>query len=108
MENKSITCEVVNEIKDGEVLELKNPIMINGEQVTFIKYDTKNLTGGSVEKAIKELAKRKIAVAVPEIDVLLHCQLFADASNLDYTDIQRLSMSDYLKATSIIRDFFID
>lgn len=114
MENK--TAKIDNEVVNCEILEnefenvlvLKRPVMIDGEEVTEIKYDTDKLNGGSIEKAIGELAKRKIGVAVPELDLTLHAQLFAYASNLDYTDIQRFSISDYVKVTSIIRNFFVN
>ena len=49
-----------------------------------------------------------MVVITPELDTPFHAQLFAIASGLDYTDIQRLSMKDYVKATGIIRDFFMD
>ena len=89
-------------------LTLSKPIMIDGEEKKYIDYDTDKLTGGSIEKAIQELVKRQVFVVSPEIDTVLHAQLFAFASGLDYLDINRLSMKDYAKATAIIRVFFID
>lgn len=101
------------EVIEIEVIEhpnrliLSKSIMIDGEEKKYIDYNTDNLTGGSVEKAIQELQKRQMVVITPELDTPFHAQLFAIASGLDYTDIQRLSMKDHVKATGIIRDFFI-
>lgn len=101
-------------VVDIEVIEhpnrltLSKPIMIDGEEKKYIDYNTDNLTGGSIEKAIQELAKRQVFILSPEIDTVLHAQLFAFASGLDYLDINRLSMKDYAKATAIIRAFFIN
>lgn len=101
------------EVIEIEVIEhpnrliLSKSIMIDGEEKKYIDYDTDKLTGGSVEKAIQELQKRQMVVITPELDTPFHAQLFAIASGLDYTDMQRLSMKDYVKATGIIRDFFI-
>ena len=109
MENTNVkeNLEPVVIDPNEEVLVLKKPVMIDGREVKEIKYNVEKLTGASIEKAIKDLAKRKIGVVMPESDTLLHCQLFAYASNLDYTDIQRFSMSDYINAISIIRGFFM-
>ena len=89
-------------------LKLSKPIMNDGEEKNYIDYNTDNLTGASIEKAIQELAKRQMVVVAPEIDTPLHAQLFAIASGLDYTDMQRLSMKDYVNAIGIIRGFFMN
>ena len=99
--------DIIEIIEHPYRLNLKTPIMVNGEEIKYIDYDTDKLTGGSVEKAIQELQKRQMVVITPELDTPFHAQLFAIASGLDYTDIQRLSMKDYVEATGIIRDFFI-
>lgn len=105
-ENKEVI--EIEVIEHPNRLKLSKPIMLDGEEKNYIDYNTDNLTGGSIEKAIQELAKRQRVVVALEIDTPLHAQLFAIASGLDYTDIQRLSMKDYVKATGIIRDFFMD
>ena len=106
MENTNVK-ENLEQVIIKNTLKLTRPVDIDGKKVKEIKYDVEKLTGRDVERAIKDLAQRKIAVAVPEVDSSLHCQLFAYASGLDYTDIQRLNIVDYVKAIGIIRDFFI-
>lgn len=105
-ENKEVI--EIEVIEHQNRLNLKKPIMIDGEEVSYIDYDTDKLTGASIEKAVQELQRRQIVVVTPELDTIFHAQLFSIASGLDYTDMQRLPMKDYVKATGIIRDFFID
>lgn len=105
-ENKEVI--EIEVIEHPNRLKLTKPIMIDGEEKKYIDYNTDNLTGGSIEKAIQSLQQRQMVVITPELDTPFHAHLFAIASGLDYTDIQRLSMKDYVAATGIIRDFFID
>lgn len=105
-ENKEVI--EIEVIEHPNRLNLTKPIMIDGEETKYIDYDTDKLTGASIEKAIQELKRRQIVIITPELDTTFHAQLFSIASGLDYTDMQRFSMQDYIKATGIIRDFFME
>lgn len=89
-------------------LKLTKPVDINGEKKKVIKYDLENLRGDSLENAIKELQKAGYVPTVQETDPLLHAHIFAEAAGIDYTDVRRLSLKDYMKATGVVRDFFFE
>ncbi|KNF08556.1 hypothetical protein CLPU_6c00420 [Gottschalkia purinilytica] len=89
-------------------LKLSKAININGEKTNSIQYDLDNLTGESIENAVKEMAKIGYVSTVQEVDSILHAHIFAEASGLDYQDMKRLGAKDYIKATGIIRNFFLE
>lgn len=88
-------------------LQLKKPIKINGEEVTEIEYDLDAITGADVQQVTQEMQKLNMVIAVPELDTNYHAMLFAKASGIDYTDMQRMSLKDYTTATGVVRDFFL-
>lgn len=87
-------------------LMLTRETEINGKKVKEIEYDLDSLTGEAMEIAMKELAINSYIPSVQEVDPLLHAHLFAQSANLDYLDIRRLSIKDYSKATTTVRNFF--
>lgn len=89
-------------------LKLKKPFDLNGEQVEKIDYDLDNLTGNDIEKAITDLGKKGIVVAMVETDQRYHAMLFAMAAGIAYEDVTRLSSKDFVKATTAVRDFFLE
>lgn len=89
-------------------LVLKKPILIDGEEVKEINYDLDDLTGNDIEHAMNELAKKGIMVSLVETDQRYHAMLFAIAAGIDYTDVGRLSGKDYHKATTAVRNFFLE
>jgi hypothetical protein len=89
-------------------LKLFKPAQIDGEEKTEVEYDFNELKGDAVENAIKELQKKGYVPAVQEVDTLLYVNLFAQAANLDYEDIKRLSAKDFMKASSVTRNFFLE
>lgn len=89
-------------------LELKNPAMINGEEVKTIEYDLEGLTGRDSAQAINELSKRKIFVTMTEVDQNYHAAMFAIAAGISFEDVQQLSAKDYQKACNEVRDFFLE
>lgn len=89
-------------------LELKKPFMLDGEEVTEINYDLDELTGNDIERAITELGKKGIVVTVVETDQRYHAMLFAYAAGIAYEDVCRLPLKDFTKATTAIRDFFLE
>ncbi|MBO0555671.1 phage tail assembly protein [Clostridium botulinum] len=89
-------------------LQLSKEVEINGELTKEIEYDFEDLNGDVMEVAIKELQKSGYVPSVQETDVLLHAHIFAQASQLDYSDVKRLGIRDYMKATSLVRNFFFE
>lgn len=89
-------------------LKLKTPITLDGETVDTISYDLDGLTGNDIERAITELGKKGIVVAMVETDQRYHAMLFSIAAGIMYEDVIRLSAKDFLKATTAVRDFFLE
>lgn len=89
-------------------LELRKPFELDGEKVEAIDYDLDSLTGNDIEQAISALGKRGIVVTVVETDQRYHAMLFSIASGISYDDVNRLPLKDYTKATTAVRDFFLD
>lgn len=89
-------------------LELKKPFELDGETVEAIEYDLESLTGNDIEKAISDLGKKGIVITLVETDQRYHAMLFAAAAGMAYEDVCRLPMKDFTKATTAVRDFFLD
>lgn len=87
-------------------LELTKKIEVDGEEISSIEYDFDSLTGKDIKKSTTDLAKRGHGVTMPEFDTYLHAEVFAYASGLDYTDLERLGAKDYIRMLSLVRDFF--
>jgi len=89
-------------------LKLKKPFDLDGEKVDTISYDLDNLTGNDIERAITDLGKKSIIVAMVETDQRYHAMLFAIAAGIAYEDVARLSAKDFTRATTAVRDFFLE
>ena len=89
-------------------LKLKTPVDIDGEKVESISYDLDRLTGDDIERAITELGKKGVVVAMVETDQRYHAMLFSIAAGIAYEDVKRLSSKDFVKATTAVRDFFLE
>lgn len=89
-------------------LKLKTPIDLDGEKVDTISYDLDSLTGNDIERAITELGKKGIVVAMVETDQRYHAMLFSMAAGIAYEDVNRLSAKDFTKASTAVRDFFLE
>ena len=90
------------------ILKLKKPFELDGEQVTEIEYDLESLTGNHIEQAIAQLGKKGIVVTLVETDQRYHAMLFSIAAGIAYEDVTRLSAKDFAKATTAVRDFFLE
>lgn len=88
-----------------DVLKLKKPVHINGENVAGIKYDIDKLTAQDFERAIKQLLDRKHIVKVQELDPIFHAALFAQAADMDLNDIMLLGAKDFAVAGLLVRNF---
>lgn len=89
-------------------LELKKPFMHDGEEITKIEYDLDSLTGNDIEKAVSDLGKKGVMIALVETDQRYHAMLFSIAAGMAYEDVCRLPMKDFTKATTAVRDFFLE
>lgn len=89
-------------------LKLKKPFDLDGEKVETISYDLDSLTGAEIERAISDLGKKGIIIAMVETDQRYHAMLFAIASGMAYEDVTRLPAKDFMNATSAVRDFFLE
>lgn len=89
-------------------LKLKKPFELDGEMVEKIEYNLDDLTGNDIERAVAELGKKGIVVAMVETDQRYHAMLFAIAADISYEDVCRLPLKDYMKATTAVRDFFLE
>ena len=89
------------------VLVLKKPIMIDGEQTKEMYYDFESLTGRNLEEVFKEAIKSGHLVSASyELDPVIGAMMFAEASNNAYMDIKRFGLADYSKAASLARGYF--
>ena len=89
-------------------LELRKPFELDGEMVESIEYDLDSLTGADIERAISDLGKKGIVIAMVETDQRYHAMLFAIAAGMSYEDVNRLPAKDFTKATTAVRDFFLE
>lgn len=89
-------------------LKLKTPIDIDGEKVSEVEYDLDSLTGSDIERANDALSKKGIMVGMVETDQRYHAMLFSMAAGIMYEDMSRLSAKDYHRATTAVRNFFLD
>ena len=98
-------------------LTLKNPVMINGDKITEMKYDTNEIDG--VLFATAE-AKRKAAAgmknlsvsAAAEFDFGLHLYLgyaaiVAMNPTYDFSDLERMKGADVVEVMAIGRNFML-
>lgn len=99
---------LVKEAIEKNILNLKKPVFIDGEEKTKIPYDFDKLSGENIENVFKASTKSGYMVSASyELDPVIGARMFAEAAELDYADVKRFSMSDYSKAASVARDFFI-
>lgn len=90
-----------------EILKLKKPTMIDGEEKSQIPYDLESLTGNDLDAALQEVKRRGIQVGAIEIDPSYHMAVFAQASGLAYEDIKRLGARDCKNVIALVRAFFL-
>lgn len=98
-------------------LLLKNPIFINGIEVTELEYDTNKITPtlfAQAEAAKKKAAGMKNVAIVPavEFDFALHTYLgfaaiIAEMPHVDFLDLERLHGADVVDVMRIGRNFIL-
>lgn len=87
-------------------LKLYKPVEIDGKIVKEIEYDFDSVTGKSIEEACKALMKTGNVILAQETDPIFHAHVFADAAGIAYEDMKLFHAKDFMKATTLVRDFF--
>lgn len=106
-------AEVREEAQEQEnILVLKKPLKVNGEELKELPFDFEELTAKDLHKISKDLKSRGIPVTVLALDYEYQLSTFAEAvkkANRDVTmnDILRLSAHDAMKATGLARSFLL-
>lgn len=95
----------------AEILKLRKPIDINGEEVSELKYNFEDMTARDKGDATREYKKAGNVVSVQELDPDYHIYLFAaavkkDNPSIEIDDVLRISAKDASKAEGLVRDFF--
>ena len=100
-----------------DTLKLKNPIMINGNQVTEVPYDSNEIDGvlfAMAEAKRKGAAGMKNASITPaaEFDFGLHLYLgfaaiVAANPSYDFSDVERIKGHDVVAVMAIGRNFML-
>jgi hypothetical protein len=96
---------------ENQVLKLTKPLMIDGQEVKELKYDFDNMTARDKINVGKRIKQDGVPVSVEELDTDYHMYLFAGAvvkanSDMDISDVMRLSARDIQKGAALARNFF--
>lgn len=99
-----------------EILKLKTPIKINGEEVSELSYDTNEITSeafiAAEARKFKAAGRQGITAGALEMDYSMHLQLgfaaiVAVNPKIDYNDLSRLKGADLNAVVRIGRNFII-
>ena len=97
-------------------LELKNPILINGDEIKELSYDSNEITGALLAEADamhrNSLGKKASATPVAELDYGLHLYLgfaaiIAVNPEIGFSDLERIKGYDTLEVMRIGRNFIL-
>lgn len=97
-----------------ETIKLKNPLKVNGKDVSELRCDLDAITvDGFAEADAKAAAKRGAAVTVAESDYMMHLYLgfegiAAAMPEVDINDLERLGGTDIAAVMRAGRFFFTD
>ncbi|MCR4442143.1 MAG: hypothetical protein QHH10_08270 [Peptococcaceae bacterium] len=96
-----------------KVLELKKPIMINGEEVSAIAYDFDAMTLQDMVNAEKYMTEQGcVTITTEELNMTWHSYFFAYSAakankGTDVSDYLRLTGRDALKARELAKNFLL-
>lgn len=95
------------------VLVLKKPLMVDGEEMKELPYDFEGMTAGNVLSVTRSMAAAGFSrTTVQEYDSDYHFFLFAKAveiatkEKVSTPDVMRLSAADAVRGGALARDFF--
>jgi hypothetical protein len=96
---------------ENNVLKLSKPIMVDGKEVNELPYDFENMTARDKLNVGKRIKLDAVPVSIEEIDTDYHFYLFAGAvvkanSEIDTSDVLRISAKDASRGAGLARDFF--
>ena len=94
-----------------ETMQLKKPLLVNGQDFRELKFDFDELTAFDMDRAGKLLKDDGSYVNIMELDAGYHYKIFSVAvakRNTDITvyDMMRLGARDYADAAKLVRSFF--
>lgn len=90
-----------------ETLNLRKPVMIDGEKKTELIYDLDALTGQHLETAVRDVGRAGVQVGAIELDPCYHMAVFAQAAGIAYEDVKRMGARDCREAIAKVRSFFV-
>lgn len=104
----AIEADLDDEVLNQNQIYLEKPILVNGEDVKEIKFDFDEMTGTNTENAFKNATKSGYIVSSSyELDPIIGVYMFAEAAKMNYSDLERMSLKDYIKAGTCAKYFFI-
>ena len=90
------------------VLKLRKPFKYDGKELTEIEYDLEAVTPRQMKIILNQFSKRKIAIAVPDLDMRYQQAFFARACGIPETELDNLNGRDFNAACALVRDFLLD
>lgn len=90
----------------GKVV-LNQAIKIDGKDITELNYNFEDLKADSIQNAIKDFAKEEYMPTSVEHDIYMHAHLFSQASDIDYQDVKRMGLKDFVKVTNLVKSFLL-
>lgn len=90
----------------GKII-LSQPIKIDGKDVSELSYNFDDLKADSIQNAIKDFAKEEYMPTSVEYDIYMHAHLFSQAADIDYQDVKRMGIKDFVKVTNLVKSFLL-
>lgn len=88
-------------------LQLKTPFLIDGENTDKLHYDFSKLTGRDAMQVTATLKRCGVKIAGDQTEDPDYCAAaFAAASQIDFSDMERMGIADYNEASALAAIFF--
>lgn len=87
-------------------LQLKTPFLIDGENVDSLHYDFSKLTGRDAIQITAALKRCGVETTNQTEDPNYCAAAFAAASQIDFSDMERMGIADYNEASALAAIFF--
>ena len=89
-------------------MKLRKSFKFDGKELTEIEYDLEDVTPRDMKRILNTFSKKKIAIAVPELDMRYQQEYFACASGIPSTELDNLSSRDFNAVCGLVRDFLLE